>query len=75
VLFLLPAGAKNRDDEQAGDPQLRGVCGEVADRRLRDERLRGRGGWGKMMARGGKADGRRVCMVEENRKAKERMVD
>jgi hypothetical protein len=63
VLFLLAAGAKNKDEEHVGEAQLRGVCGEAADNRLREERRRGRGGCGRMMARGGTADGRRVCIV------------
>jgi hypothetical protein len=55
VLFLFAAGAKNKADEQVGDPQLRGVCGEVADNKLLEERRRG-------IARGGMADRRRVCI-------------
>jgi len=68
VLFLLPEGAKNKDEEHVGEAQLRGVCGEAADNRLREERRRGREGCGRMMARGDTADGRRVCMIIRNQR-------
>jgi len=74
VLFLLPGGAKN-EDEHVGDPQLRGVCGELTDSKLLAERGRGREGWGKTMARAGTTDGRRVCMTDDNKNQKERIVD
>jgi hypothetical protein len=64
VLFLLPEGAKNKDEEHVGEAQLRGVWGEAADNRLREERVRGSGGWGRMIASGVTADGRRVCIGE-----------
>lgn len=73
MLFLLAAGAKK--EEEHGEPQLRGVCGEVADSKLREEIGRGREGWGRTMARAGTADERRVCMIDDNRNEKEGMID
>lgn len=51
VLFLFP-GLK-KIEEQVGEPQLRGVRGEEPEaEERREERRRGRFGWGSTMARG-----------------------